>query len=306
MHDAVDVGGEEFISSKRAAELSGYAQDYIGQLARKGLIQAKRIGGLWYVSQKSLSDHKTHADSYQPTAPHAQPVSGDEGSIISFDGRDYVSAARAARLTGYNADYVGQLSRTGKILSRQIGNRWYVDREAIIAHKNEKDAMLGAVQAASVGIATRKDERPLPRLSSEPFFQYRTEGRDLIPKPNNQRAGFKNLYDQYRDAEYPIAIRKLPDRIGKYEARPAIIHIENETEESKTLIETPHGAKKERKGPNTVILLLAGIIIVSIAALIFLGNSPQGDPSGNSDAMERGANWVKKLFQNEVTYKRAQ
>ena len=47
MDASLIIGDENLISSKRAAESSGYAQDYIGQLARKGLIEARRIGGLW-------------------------------------------------------------------------------------------------------------------------------------------------------------------------------------------------------------------------------------------------------------------
>ena len=54
MTNEITLEGEEYISSKRASELSGYAQDYIGQLARVAAIDAKRIGGLWYVSLDSL------------------------------------------------------------------------------------------------------------------------------------------------------------------------------------------------------------------------------------------------------------
>ena len=35
MSDEMQIEGKPYISSKRASELSGYAQDYIGQLARK-------------------------------------------------------------------------------------------------------------------------------------------------------------------------------------------------------------------------------------------------------------------------------
>ncbi len=69
MSDAISLEGKEYISSKRASELSGYAQDYIGQLARKGLIHAQRVGGLWYISMASLVGYKTKADDYVPQQP---------------------------------------------------------------------------------------------------------------------------------------------------------------------------------------------------------------------------------------------
>src|SRR3989344_3657610 len=69
MSDAMWLEGKEYISSKRASQLSGYAQDYIGQLARKGLIDAQRVGGLWFISMASLSEYKSHADAYVPQLP---------------------------------------------------------------------------------------------------------------------------------------------------------------------------------------------------------------------------------------------
>ena len=36
--------GKKYISSKRAAELYGYASDYVTQLCRDGKISAERVG----------------------------------------------------------------------------------------------------------------------------------------------------------------------------------------------------------------------------------------------------------------------
>ncbi len=151
MNDIV-VGDLTFIPSKQAAQVSGYAQDYIGQLCRAGLIQAQRIGGLWYVNLDSLYKHKQKADSYVPVAPRKAPAPETE-SLITFEGKDYISAVRAAELTGYHKDYVGQLAREGPILSRQVGNRWFVERESILNHKRTKDSQLAAVQTKAVGLA---------------------------------------------------------------------------------------------------------------------------------------------------------
>ncbi len=55
--DELEIGGKKYISSKRASELTGYAKDYIGQLARGGKIDATRVGRAWYVDQESLFTH---------------------------------------------------------------------------------------------------------------------------------------------------------------------------------------------------------------------------------------------------------
>src|ERR1700690_1515912 len=190
MSDSVSIEGKEYISSKRAADLSGYAQDYLGQLARSGQIDAQRIGGLWYVSIESLSAYKSKADTFKPEPPKFDRQADPE-SFISFDGKDYISAARAAKITSYHQDYIGQLARSGKILSRQIGNRWYVEREALLSHKEEKDALLAALQSESVGITSpqtskidHSDEHRI-KTSEPAFLTYTNETDDLMPVIQN-------------------------------------------------------------------------------------------------------------------------
>jgi len=54
---------------------------------------------------------------------------------IEIGGSRYIKADDAARLTGYATDYIGQLSRSGKISAQRIGRMWYVDQDDIVAHK---------------------------------------------------------------------------------------------------------------------------------------------------------------------------
>lgn len=52
-----------FISVKRASKETGYSQDYIGQLSRKGKIPAKLIGRSWFVNTESLRNYKQSVSS---------------------------------------------------------------------------------------------------------------------------------------------------------------------------------------------------------------------------------------------------
>lgn len=185
MNDEIKVGDETYISSKRASEITGYARDYIGQLARKGLIDARRIGGLWYISAASLNTYKQEAESFKPEPPQNANRREDPETIVSFDGKEYVSAIKAAKLTGYHQDYVSQLAREDKVPSRQIGSRWYVGREGLISHKKSKDALLAAVQAESVGIRpTQSVQRALSDINyggAGPYMTYTKDEGDLLP-----------------------------------------------------------------------------------------------------------------------------
>ena len=203
MSNQLTIEGTVYISSKRASELSGYTQDYIGQLARAQKILARRVGGLWYVLEKSLLGHKKISDYFVPIPPSpadTKPlIAAEDASIVTFDGKTYVSASRAAKLTSYHQDYIGQLARSGKILSHQIGTRWYVDIDALKTHKKEKDALLGAVQASSVGVSSFPDPTPFSRPNSQAsalgdlHFNYIAESKPAMPLLQKHQSALSSL-----------------------------------------------------------------------------------------------------------------
>lgn len=224
MAQEINLGGTIYISSKRAAEITGYTQDYIGQLARGGHITAQRVSGLWYVVEESLRGYKAKADEFKPTPP-PPPAPMDLDSSISFDGRDYVSAQRGADITGYHQDYVGQLARSGKVLSRQIGNRWYVDREELIEHKRHNDALLAAVQAESVGLQRDNvTEVPLAAKDEPLHYTYTPENpTDLMPETESRESDISNNNDisdedgglGSTDIEHEIPIRVIQPNVPR-------------------------------------------------------------------------------------------
>jgi len=56
--DELTLDGETYVSSKRAAKLTGYAKDYVGQLCREGSVEAKKVGRSWYVLESSILEHR--------------------------------------------------------------------------------------------------------------------------------------------------------------------------------------------------------------------------------------------------------
>ncbi|MFA5888745.1 MAG: hypothetical protein WC857_00725, partial [Candidatus Paceibacterota bacterium] len=62
---------KKFISAKTASSLSGYSQDYIGQLCRANKIESRRIGRVWFVSEESILNHKKFSNEFVP--PKDQP-----------------------------------------------------------------------------------------------------------------------------------------------------------------------------------------------------------------------------------------
>jgi len=150
------IEGKNYIPSKRAAELMGYTQDYIGQLCRGGKISAERISGVWYVSEDEFSEMpskvkkkggladgslnpsmvgKTNKTNTKKKSKKRSDVKKNKDNI-TLGGVDYISSRRAAELMGYTQDYIGQLCRGGRISAERIGKGWYIPKSVV--HKDKK------------------------------------------------------------------------------------------------------------------------------------------------------------------------
>lgn len=56
--DELVIGETRYVSSKKAAQITGYAKDYVGQLCREGKVEAKLVGRNWYVLESSILEHR--------------------------------------------------------------------------------------------------------------------------------------------------------------------------------------------------------------------------------------------------------
>lgn len=56
--DEILIGEKKYVSSKRAAKITGYAKDYVGQLCREGRVPARLVGRSWYVLETAIQDHR--------------------------------------------------------------------------------------------------------------------------------------------------------------------------------------------------------------------------------------------------------
>lgn len=296
MSDELLLHGKQFVSSKRAAALTGYAQDYVGQLARSGIVTAERVGGLWYVAMDSLTAYKQNAEAYVPEQPQPQTVGKDSDTFISFDGKDYISASRASKLTGYNQDYVGQLARAGKILSRQIGNRWFVEREGLLAHKSQKDAMLAAVQSEAVGIVHSPQKiapqiavhaSPTNEIAVSPLMTYFPEDAALMPE---LKEAVVEVEDTHAQNDAPVVATHVPIRVVR-EPIPAYVQQTAPLQTVKTHMAPMFIATKAVFAMTVVIVLSYGFVSLKSSSLYSVGdvNATGMTETINSIALTAGA-----------------
>ena len=53
---------DEYITVKSAAEFSGYNQQYLRRLLRKGVFRTRKIGQIWLIDQRNFKDYLKEAN----------------------------------------------------------------------------------------------------------------------------------------------------------------------------------------------------------------------------------------------------
>lgn len=286
MSQEIDLGGTIYISSRRAAELTGYTQDYIGQLARSKSIEARRVSGLWYILEASLLAYKEKSDEFIPIPPQKLGELSNEVSAF-FNGVEYISASRASKVSGYSADYITQLARESKVPAERSGGRWFIDSNALLAHKAEKDSLLAAVQSDSVGI---RDNGEILAISTADlserdshFAYYEETDRHLQPFPD-RRADGNNPTDDCGDTveETQIPIRILHDEVK----------VDSYTTGSETILS---------RLPLITVAFTGVLCVLIITVLVILHESLSLAGFKNHISIPRG---IEELVAKDVIYTR--
>lgn len=252
------LDGKTYTTSRRAAQLSEYTQDYIGQLCRAGQADSRRINGLWYVTLESLEAHKISSAEVKAQAfanlefSHEFDRARNQETILSFSGEEYVSARHGADLTGYNQDYITQLARGSKIKARQVGNRWYVSKKNLLANKDKNDALLARVQADAVGLVRTSDKEYFDSEKMENLIaSYKSEQHLNLMPPLLEKA--------------PVEFNTLPNQhdqqIGYMETCPIQLE-ERGTSKEKDVVRTA--------GSRRIVVLLILLTVTLPIVLPFL------------------------------------
>ncbi len=157
--DELTIGDKKYVSSKRAAKLTGYAKDYVGQLCREGRVPARLVGRAWYVLESAIQDHRFGDDN----------GSKEEAASIAGESEVWESPK-------YEADAVESLPSVNRIhdvepvkhesenLSQHLQDSWKAWFDRVAAPTSE------------VGVATesvRKAEEPAAKPLREDIVPIR-------------------------------------------------------------------------------------------------------------------------------------
>ena len=137
---------------------------------------------------------------------------------IYIKGRKYISTKEASGVTGYVSDYVGQLSRLGKIRTTMVGHTRYIDEEDILNYGGSDSVYF----EGNKYISTKKASE-ITGYSSDYVGQLSRRGAIKSTLVSNTR-----FVDENEILEYARIYKKEP---------PAFSELESEKFESKIFLE---------------------------------------------------------------------
>lgn len=109
---------------------------------------------------------------------------------ITIDGNRFISVKRAAGLSEYTADYIGQLCRGGKLEATRIGRNWYVEEASLISHKQSQIDGTADEDAVEKAISPEFKKQNIFKGS---FIVYHEDKRPLFPELTDKTPKFAKI-----------------------------------------------------------------------------------------------------------------
>lgn len=189
--DELLIEDKKYVSSRRAAKITGYAKDYIGQLCREGRVPARLVGRSWYVLETAIQDHRFGLPA-QSEATDIQPEESAEKApepIISSTREfpRYESSTDEVFLPSVNRLKTDEIAENDEELtdSERLQDTWktWFDRIADAAPMSEVPTQPVVTESVGVEEAEEKIEEEKP-VDVPIHTVYRQPPEELLPRRN--------------------------------------------------------------------------------------------------------------------------
>ena len=150
---------------------------------------------------------------------------------LTLDGKVYLSSKRAAAVTGYAKDYVGQLCREGRVEARLVGRSWYVYEPSIMKHRFNEEGGQGDHEEVEEQVETLEKEETIEEIPSE--------------KTNVQAVFGDTTYSSEPAASLPVErsredVSEIEDAWKEWFAEDKEAVVQEETVETPVLMKEEH------------------------------------------------------------------
>ncbi|MBI4086489.1 hypothetical protein HY416_00705 [Candidatus Kaiserbacteria bacterium] len=211
--DTVTLDGKIYIKAVKAADGVGYAPDYVGQLCRKGLLDAIILGKTWYVSEESLLAHK-NSQSRTNAGITKRDVEKQKDALVSQQAVEYTPVSSGVDHRKRFGDTDVRYTRdTDELLPAVIGKSEMVMSD-FEAYPSEEDEMEN-LSTPEVSQEVSPQEEPLHNKEYEDKDEY---------DPPDPEIEYPQEENYAEDQEVAVPIRKIQDPAPVRQPDRAFVH----------------------------------------------------------------------------------
>lgn len=152
---------------------------------------------------------------------------------LIIEDKKYFSSKKAAQVTGYAKDYIGQLCREGRVESRQVGRNWYVLETAIMEHR------FGKNEEEKPPIVEEQPTTVQPKIESETEWNSpRYSVEDVKSIPELRSADLSVLLEEELHVPEIYPLKEEPETVPVEQKMDIIEDIEEEIDTQPVQIHT--------------------------------------------------------------------
>jgi hypothetical protein len=123
---------------------------------------------------------------------------------VVLDGVAYTKAAVVAKEFGYTTDYVGQLCRTKKVDARLVGRSWYVNRDSLQTHRQQRYTATHHSRHTTAEQSTPGAHAQSTDMSKKQYLR-------RVPPPNARRRTFTAVPSAADGTVKHVSVHYEPD-----------------------------------------------------------------------------------------------
>jgi hypothetical protein len=283
--DELVIDNLVYIPSKKAAAITGYAKDYVGQLCREGRIEAKLVGRSWYVLESSVREHRfgkiSASPSPVPSAPVPEsPVTEEEMPTQSEEDQAPASQPLAEEVwesPRYTAEPVEEVFSSSPT---------YLTNTTDI-HEPAPQSQIEEVQSAwqewfSKNEGVRSSVEPIEEPAPEPVKEVDYE------EPQEE---VKNEVEEMESAPVQVSIMRTREPVRSVDMVSNQEYFRPQTQSARPArTRIGKSQRKAKRGQNVALkAVFVGLIILTVAVTIIgTGSLEAVNPSwaGNSSAID--------------------
>lgn len=214
--DEILIEERRYISSKRAAKVTGYAKDYIGQLCREGRVPARLIGRNWYVLETAIHDHRFGQQDHAPagSVEETEPVAQAPQSALESPRYEASPAAEVLPLIHRTHDVDQPPANEQREASQYVQDSWrewfdrVADAASAIPDAISSENPVEEKEAEEI-MADEKDEKevqiPIRAIHHQ---QYQAPPEELLPRRHITKEEKKNVSESAREQQEQRKIGK--------------------------------------------------------------------------------------------------